>query len=745
MRGPKYIVGIRNFLKSYDFSKGLLLSSAVFIAILFCIEFLNVTVASGAALGVLIISIPDIPGNRKHQTIGMLVALFLAVINFFLIQMALQVQFLVLPVLAILVFANSIISVYGFRASLISFSGLLAMVLSFAHPHTGIDLFLNLLYVTCGGLWYLLLALLLNRYRSQSYLAQLINACLKRTGAYLELRSRLYLAEDDADIHCKILELETSIVNDHQAIRDNLLYQRGRSGYQGHKRKQLLILIELVEILELAAANPIDFSKYHDKSQGFKKVVGHCAAVIMAVGKRLAELANQGKIANQNLPDNLINEALNTFEQSKQQKDVDQQDGILLSNLLDYTVKQSNNVKTIVRYLTSDKPLKKPSLKSKERDLFISAPDYSLTILKENLSFKSPIFKHCLRLVLTVLSGYLLGSLFSIQNAYWIILTIVVIMRPGYVLTKTRSKDRAIGTLLGAVIAFGILFITHDTRVFAALAFTSLTLAFSLIQQNYKAAALFITLTLIFTYSLITTDAYAVIQYRVIDTLMGVLLAGLANYFLWPSWENQTIEQLIIDSIQFNQYYLKEVDRFYRHPSTLPYSYKAARKKAFLAMANLHAGYQRMVQEPLAQSRHLGQLHEVVVINHTLLSAIASLGTYIQIHKTTAASKNYMQIINTINLCLVECQKIFDKQKSSELLNTHKGPKESYQKLEQHYNKLLHTEETSRGARDVQKIGHHEQLKEALILRDQLNWISDISENLYRALMNYKKRTSKKG
>jgi uncharacterized membrane protein YccC len=41
------------------------------------------------------------------------------------------------------------------------------------------------------------------------------------------------------------------------------------------------------------------------------------------------------------------------------------------------------------------------------------------------------------------------------------VLTIVVIMRQGYGLTKQRTFHRIFGTILGAFIAFGPFFLTH--------------------------------------------------------------------------------------------------------------------------------------------------------------------------------------------------------------------------------------------------------------------------------------------
>jgi hypothetical protein len=52
------------------------------------------------------------------------------------------------------------------------------------------------------------------------------------------------------------------------------------------------------------------------------------------------------------------------------------------------------------------------------------------------------------------------------------------------------------------------------------------------------------------------------------------------------------------------------------------------------------ASFQRMLQEP--KSKHkLAQVYKLTVLNHTLLSSAASLGTYIQSHKTSEASEAF--------------------------------------------------------------------------------------------------------
>ena len=74
-------------------------------------------------------------------------------------------------------------------------------------------------------------------------------------------------------------------------------------------------------------------------------------------------------------------------------------------------------------------------------------------------------------------------------------LTILVIMRPSYGLTKERMFDRIIGTLVGAVIAAIIKF-TQDLEVLVII--ISLIIALSTVQLNYKTFAVLLQHTLSF-------------------------------------------------------------------------------------------------------------------------------------------------------------------------------------------------------------------------------------------------------
>ena len=139
--------------------------------------------------------------------------------------------------------------------------------------------------------------------------------------------------------------------------------------------------------------------------------------------------------------------------------------------------------------------------------------------------------------------------------------------------------------------------------VYGVLAIVTLVIAFSMVQRNYKAAATFITLSVVFIYALLRPDIFNVIQYRVMDTLIGAGLATLGNLLLWPAWEIHGMQKTLWETLKANRLYLEEIIGYYNKKGAIPSEYKVARKKAFLEMSNLSAAFQRMTQEPKSKQK----------------------------------------------------------------------------------------------------------------------------------------------
>src|SRR5690606_34945158 len=131
---------LRQFIRSTDFVKALVITFGAAVPVLLGLWLGQVPYFLSMTIGVVLASGSDVPGSRKHKTVGILVSATIAMLASMAIHLVSGSLYLLLPVLAVLVFAISFISVYGFRASLVSFAGLMAIVLSFVHAQTGVDI-----------------------------------------------------------------------------------------------------------------------------------------------------------------------------------------------------------------------------------------------------------------------------------------------------------------------------------------------------------------------------------------------------------------------------------------------------------------------------------------------------------------------------------------------------------------------------------------------------------------------------
>lgn len=738
----KQIKSFFEVFKAADFSKGLRFATAATLPVVVAGYFDAISVGIPMAVGVLLSSPSDVPGSFHRRVVGVSLSIIAAVSGSIIAGYAALTDFYFIPVLVLLMFGFSMISVFGFRASLISFSGLFAVVLSLANVSAENSVLERAFYIGCGGVWYLVLTALLHHLLRRRETEALLAETFDLTADYLEKRMSL-LDVDSAqheELQKELFDIQTSLNEKHETIRELVITRRRNFGRSGNVRKKLLIFIELVDILELGMANPVNFQKMRElfeERQDQLDLVKEWNQLMVQRLREISQVFKKQKKFQQNL---LLTEkkeevwsAFKDFE-NVVELPKEQQTLLVLRNLLLFKDKQYHRILSIERLLLDRERRIDREIKPKETEKFLTTQEYDLKTLLDNIDLKSPIFRHSLRLTITMVVGFVLGKVFEFQNAYWILLTILVIMRPGYALTKDRSKQRLYGTLIGGGVAVSIVLLVQNQIVFAVLAVISLVLAFSMIQKNYKTAAAFITLNVVFVYSLLRPDVLEVIQYRVVDTLVGAGLAFLANKFLWPTWEYTGIKDYILASIKANEEFLEEIESLYEHKNKPGASYRLARKKAFLAIGDLNAAFQRMAQEPKSGELDLGQVFSLVALNQEFLASSASLGTFIRSHYTTRATPqfhNYMQAIRNNLLRINE----FIEDHQTVGVESH----QTIEKAHKYYDELYRVLVAQRGDEKENdelemKDSIKQQLQEVQIVSDQMKWLWQLSENLKKTL-----------
>ncbi|SDL06125.1 Uncharacterized membrane protein YccC [Catalinimonas alkaloidigena] len=732
---------LADYFRSIDFDRSIIVVVAMALPLGVLYALGNFSPAPGLIMGVFLCSPSDVPGSRRHRSLSILITLAIVLVTTLLMHLSFVSLWVVLPLMSLLVFGNAMVSVYGFRASLVSFSGLFAVILALARPLEMPALWPHLGFMTLGGLWYWCVTWVAHALMARKHNQMILAECMRLTARYLRVRAQLVPAPDHAlSLQKELLDLQSQLNEKHEKLREIFITDREASGSSHFAEKYILIFIELVDILELAMANPANYEKLNAFFTGIPADLQPFVRILNGMAQRLDELAeavNRQRTIRTSPDFTKLFEAargsiaryLAAYETTHSADQV-QEGAIILRNLLDYEQKQHQKIESIERVLSDLIDQEQVRLRSKDAEKFITTQDYDPQIFRQNLNPQSTIFRHSVRLTATVLLGFALGRWFQIQNAYWIVLTIIVIMRPSYGLTKSRSKERVYGTLIGCVVAVGVVLLVDNRVVYGVLAGVSFVIAFSLLQRNYRNSAIFVTLNIVFLYVLIQPDAFQVIQYRFLDTALGAGMSFLASLLLWPSWEAASIRKFILKTLRANRTYLQEISHFYQHKAELPTSYKLARKEAFLAIGDLSAAFQRMNQEPKSKRQHYAKHYEMVVLNHTFLTALTAMGTFIQNHITSEKSEHVQAYFDSIDNRL-EAAQAYLERRAPQLADVQRQLVEANAYMEQRLQEYTQVESQWLVAEptSVSEQVRHE-VQEARLMTHHLRWMYSLSESM---------------
>jgi len=729
---------VRKFTDSTNFNNALKVTLASIIPVFTASYFGDFQIGFTIALGAFLTYPSDIPSNLKHKINGVLVAALIVAGCNLLVNLLHPFPYILYPVVAVAIFFLSMISVYGHRANMVSFSGLLAISLAFGHIQTGSQVFQSSGLMLVGGLFYLLISIAFHFIRPHRYIELQMSECMRLTAKYLKLRGDLWnIDADRPKIIEKQLHLQVELNTIQENIREILIRNRPDTGSSNQNRKMLLVFISLVEIMELALSTSFDHSKLQEKFSAhpetletYQRLAYNLAATLKQLSKNIEN--KKEYVSRHSLIQDLENLENVIAEYAKATGETENSDGVwMLTTMVHYAEKQIEKIKVVERAFIS--AVSSQDLKGRDKDLdkLLAPQYYPWSTFRENLSFSSTNFRHSLRLTITILIGFLIGALFPLQNIYWILLTIVVIMRPGYGLTKERSYHRIFGTIVGGLIAFAILSIVHNHIAIGTFAVIAMILGFTFTAVNYKIGATFVTIYVVFVYGLLTPNITDVIQFRILDTLVGGGLAFIANYFFWPSWEFLNMRSHLKKSIQANRNYVEQISIFYNKKGDVTPAYRSARKNAFIEVSNLMASFQRMSQEPKSKQKQLPQLYKLVVLNHSILSSSASMGTYIQSHKTTSASEAFNVVINTVLKNLNDAMAVLDARENNaiEIPEIKEDVALRFTELKNIRSKELqdsHLYETEE---------FQQKMQEAQLVIEQLIWLTNLSENILKSTM----------
>ncbi|WP_010113395.1 YccS family putative transporter [Acinetobacter sp. P8-3-8] len=247
--------------------------------------------------------------------------------------------------------------------------------------------------------------------------------------------------------------------------------------------------------------------------------------------------------------------------------------------------------------------------------------------IKQHLTPKSALFRHAVRIAFVFAVGYCISLLPFAKNGYWILLTSLFVCQISYFATKSRLKLRTLGTILGVILGIPLLYFVPSVEGQLVLTIICGVYFFYLRSKKYAMATLMATLMVLLIFNL-KGAGYAIILPRIIDTILGCLIAFFAVSFIWPDWNFRNISNNILKSTQATLDYFDAIVEQYQQGKNNSIDYRKARRSAHNAQIELSTMISSLSTEPNPKQDLIHHAFRYLVYSHSQLSYVSALGSH---------------------------------------------------------------------------------------------------------------------
>ena len=643
-----------NFINGRFFSEGIRMTFGIVLPAFLFGFFDLLPIGIAISTGALCVSITDSAGPVHHRANGMIFCIIIISVVSIITNFSLPSVLFTAIIIFVFGFAFSMLSLYNARVSSIGLSAMLIMILSMQTPLSGSAIFLHAFYLIIGGVWYLIFSLTLNSIKPYKIIQQLSGEFLTGVAEYLKTRASFYDDHPDYDATYKsLLKQQIQIQTQQQALNEILFKTRAITKNSTKAGRSLLkIYLDVSDLFESIMST---YQKYDVLHKRFDEtgILEEYRKQLILLAEELTDIAiavaagNASK--NTDLPEQNLEIIKEKFEHLRQnfmsEKNLNDFIGLgrILSNIKGLTEK-INGLHYYTHYEKSQRKTKEAKLSTQN---FNEAQTIDPVLFLNNLNFNSNIFRHSIRVGISLLAGYLISLIFDIGHNYWILLTIVVILKPAYSLSKARNKDRLIGTFLGVIIGVAILLVVKNSFALMAIMVIFMAGCYMFIRTKYFISVLLMTPYLVIFFDLIYPSSITSLLYdRLLDTTIGSAIAFLASLFFVPVWEHSTIKKFMDAATQKNiAYYEKLALNFINDNTINREELKVLRQQALTALANVSDAFNRMLSEPKRVQKNVEQVYRFVVLNHILTSHFSALSYYLTENKEIFKSGIFLPVI----------------------------------------------------------------------------------------------------
>ena len=238
-----------------------------------------------------------------------------------------------------------------------------------------------------------------------------------------------------------------------------------------------------------------------------------------------------------------------------------------------------------------------------------------------------------------------LSEVLPLSRSYWVVLTVAIILKPDFGSVFARAVQRAIGTVVGAVLGAVILAaVPYGAWLLLPFGVLAALLPYAK-ARNYGMMTTFLTPLVVLLIDLLVVTGWHLALVRLVDTVLASIVVLIFGYAPWPSAWQAHLPGQFAEAVRAVSAYTDEAlaatpaarvastgtaQAPGRAPGEAPRQWSRLRRRAYRALSNVRAEFQRTMSEPASVSRRAIAWWPAVVALEDVMDAVTATAVAIE-------------------------------------------------------------------------------------------------------------------
>jgi uncharacterized membrane protein YccC len=603
-------------LSSYV-TNGLATALGIPLASLLVGYFFGPLAAATAAVGVIVVTPPDQVSPRRGKLAQLLPAAVLGIPLFWAVQLLRSDPVAMSVMIVGAAFFAFLGAAWGKRGIPISIAVLFSMIFGLAVPqaadaHAARE---SAMHFAMGIAIYLVYSLAMNVALNRRYRELVLVDALLLVARLMRTQARQFRADgSDAAFLAGLIRLQAGLADQLQASRNLLLESPSTP-----RRQQLAaMLLQILDMRDHLAACALDLEPLkrdpaqHDFLRALGDEIDALAGEVEALGDGLLLVRRPEPFRR---PVAAPGEGTSIFARS-------------LAGRVRHIHEE---VERLVALARGDREPDVAIVRTAWQ-LFVSPTGWSLKPFLQLWRWDAPPLRHAIRGALAIAAGQAVALVLPWgTHDYWIVLTIVVVLRGSFAQTIERRNHRVAGTIMGCVIAGALLYANAPAALLLATVTLGQAIAHAFAVRRYLVTAVAATVLALLQAQLLNAGPSLAFDLgeRLGVTAIGVALAWIFSYVL-PSWERSQIPSLVDRVLKAQARHATEalaLGQLTAIDNRAELAWRLARREVYDSVSALAQATQRAVMEPRAVQPPLQTLERVLAVSYQLLAQLTAVKT----------------------------------------------------------------------------------------------------------------------